>query len=195
MNSWLKVIKRRVCRNGGRLSAWILLPVETINLLSFWDEGYGCVCECVSATSWEGMCVFWLTLHALAYSNYIVCLSHTIAVPVFVVAWFRGMPGTTALPVFWQKEIYSHTMPMRRQVCVAALSHCWVMQMSEYLGPHKWSPGFRLRVYCMKGEQTPNLISTFFYHFLHFFKELIQCDRCTTTSHFVDQKSHRRGLV
>lgn len=61
------------------------------------ERNVQCVCVCV-------------------YSNYIVCLSRTIAVPVFVAPQGWNLPGMTALPSSDRKR-FSHNANMR--VCVA----------------------------------------------------------------------------
>lgn len=71
-----------------------------------------CVCVCVWDT---GVCIrmcVWLMYYAVPYNNYIVCLSHTIAVPVFVVPQplEHARNAMMTSPDFWQKEIYSLTI-------------------------------------------------------------------------------------
>lgn len=128
-----------------------------------------CVCVCV----WMRMYVrVWLMYYAVPYSNYIVCLSRTVVVPLFVVALLpeHARNAIPALAVFWQTEIYiySLTMPTCMYGFVAGLIIVVIIEFAnvctEYLLDHRWDSGFRLRrrllilFYAMHNLETPTCV-------------------------------------
>lgn len=85
------------------------------------------------------VCV-WLT-----YDNYIVCLSHSIAVPVFVVPGLWSMPGMPwwLFPLVWQKQILFHTIA---SLCCRS-SYCWICKCQRCISPGRQMEPLLLCVY------------------------------------------------
>lgn len=66
------------------------------------------VCECE--------CVLRLMCYAVPYSNYIVCLSHAVAVPVFVAPQLPEHAGNAMMPLSVFNSAYTLTSDRKRYI-------------------------------------------------------------------------------